>query len=420
VGETKLPADTVSKIFGALSVRQSELENYWQIEPFSPLKRAPIVPFDDRYALPSPALFLPAVQTLFEQAFKGTAQWETYQQHRAAYAVRRGVDLFKRVLPGAQIYAGMKYRSAGVEGDVDILVIFEGRVFLVEVKSGDFAEAARAGIESRVQTDLEELVLKAHRQSNRAMDYIESADVVAFGDGMTRLDLRRADYSKFHLMSLTLEQLGHVVNTARAYLQKTSRTAWTVSVDDLEVVVDILARPAQFIEYVECRDELLNMTQVQNVDELGFLEAYIANGLQVDTSQFGIYDNVLMEADSKKIDEFEHAKGRGVTLERPERKLPDEVVEVLDQLASRRPAGWLDASLRLLRMIPRHQRLVSRNIQKLHAGKRIKGLIERRGDDSLIASIRLDDPRLGREDGTGPLLVINASLSTLEVKMGEA
>lgn len=414
--ETELPADIVRKILDTFSVQRSELENYWQIEPFNPLKRLPIVPFDDYYALPSPALFLPAVQTLLEQTLKSTAKWEAYQQHRSAYAVRRGVELFEMALPGAQVYADMKYRSSGFEGDVDILVLFEGHVFLVEVKSGDFAEAARAGIESRVHTDLEELVLKAHRQSNRALNYIESADVVAFNNDKFRLEFRRSDHSKFHLVSLTLEQLGHIVNTARAYLQRTSRTAWTVSVDDLEVVVDILMRPAQFIEYVECREALLNITQVQNVDELGFLEAYIVYGLQTDTSTYRTYDNVLMEAGSKKIDEFEHAKGRGVISPMPARKLPSEVLEVLDQLANRRPAGWLDASLYLLRMIPRHQRLVSRNIQKLRAGKRINGLIEKRTDDSLVANIRLDDPRLRKDDGIGPMLTIDASLSMLEIK----
>ncbi len=416
VTETGLAADTVQRILRAFSLDRSGLTDYWQIQAFSPLKNRPLVQFGGSYALPSPSLLLPSLQSLLERTLKSAPQWESYQRHRSAYAVKRGVELFTKALPGAQVYADMKYKGSGFEGDVDILVVFAGHVFLVEVKSGDFAEAARAGVESRVQADLEELVLKAHRQTNRAMDYVESTQVARFQNAAETVEVRRSEHLKFNLVSLTLEQLGHIVNTARTYLQRTSRPAWTVSVDDLETIVDVLTMPAQFIEYVERRKQIINMPIVQSVDELAYLERYVRNGLRLDPSEYDGFDSVLMDASSRTIDAFENAKGRGEEGPPPACKLPKEVAELLCELERQRPTGWLPASLLALGMLPRHQRLLARNIEKLRANKKVTGVVEKSDDGSWRAYLRLDDPRLGKGAGIGPTLVTDAALSALSVQ----
>ena len=60
------------------------------------------------------------------------------------------------------------------------MVMFDRQLFLIEAKSGAFAEAARRGVISRVEDTLRDLVLKAHEQVQLASAYIASADVTTF------------------------------------------------------------------------------------------------------------------------------------------------------------------------------------------------------------------------------------------------
>ena len=236
VSETGLTNEVVASILVRLTTIAHDLADYWQMAPVSPLKTKPLVAIRDCYVLPSPALFLTALQTLFETALKSTSAWEAYQTHRAHYGEERAAALFGRALPGAATYRNLKYRDGGRDGELDILVMFDRQLFLIEVKSGDFADA-RTGVESRVEDVLADLVSKAHEQAERAADYIGSAPTVRFRDGTATVEVQRGDFDAAYRVAITLEQLGHIVNTAGAYLrQGKPDSPWTVSLDDLEVI----------------------------------------------------------------------------------------------------------------------------------------------------------------------------------------
>lgn len=415
--ETGLDAATIQALITGLTATAGDLGNYWYIIPVSPLKKKPLVEIGMHYVLPSPALFLAALQTLFEKALKGTADWERYQQHRSAYGVDRGAESFRRALPGAVIYNNLKYKSGSFEGDVDLMVIYEGHLFLIEVKSGDFADAARAGIETRVEGVLRDLVLKAHEQVGRAAAYLASAPTVVFKDGGNRVDIRQADFDHIHLMSLTLEQLGHVVNTAGAFIRSGARVPWSVSVDDLEAIADVLSNPASFLHYVARREVYLPHPGIQNGDELGFLEEYLRSALRNDPKDFGGYDSVMLDASSKTVDAFENAKGSGAVVAPPRQNIPEEVATLLNKLASDRPKGWLSASLTILNLIPRHQRVLARTLDKIARGVKVPGVTAKESNGETVACLRLDDPRLPGNTGEGTVLRVDANLNLRDLQI---
>lgn len=415
VGETGLQREVVQHITDALSVTTAELDTYWYIVPVGPLKRHPLVTIAGRSALPSPGLFLPALQTLFEDVLKGTPRWEDYQKHRAAYSEDRAARLFARALSGATIYKNLKYKSAKGEGEVDVLVLFERQLFFVEVKSGDFADAARAGVESRVEDTLRDLVLKAFEQVTRAAEYLEGVPVATFRDGKTKVDIRRADLDDVHLVSLTMEQLGHVVNTAKAFIYAGQPKApLSLSLDDLEVVTDILTLPSLFLHYVARREVYASCLNVEIGDELGFLETYLRDLLHDDPSKYGDFDHVMMDPSSKAIDDFEHARGAGEDVSPPKPAIPDQLRTLLENLADLRTPSWLAVSFVLLNLIARDQRRLARSLQAFIDGKRVDtARVTRSGDGTASAAFRIDDPRLAPGDSGGTVVVVNRELAVL-------
>ena len=106
--ETGLAKDVVKRALGALTTTQSDLTNYAYAVPLSPLKSKPLIAIADRFLMPSPGLFLPALQIRFEQTLKARTAWEAYQTHRGAFAEERAAALFVRVLPGAIVRTNLK------------------------------------------------------------------------------------------------------------------------------------------------------------------------------------------------------------------------------------------------------------------------------------------------------------------------
>ncbi len=416
VSETGLERDIVENSLRDLTTGAADLGGYWYMLPVSPLKTKPLVAIGNHYALPSPGLFLTALQTLFEDTLKATPSWETYQQHRAGFGEDHAADLFARALPRAIIYKNLKYKSGTGAGEVDVMVLFDRQLFLVEVKSGDFASAARAGVEARVETTIRDLVIKAHEQVGRAADYIAGVPVATFRAGPSKFEIRKADFDDVHLMSLTLEQLGHIVNNAGAFVYAgKARAPWSVSLDDLEIITDVLTRPAEFLHYITRREAYLPHAHIQNGDELGFLEAYLRTSLREDPTTFVGHDQVMMDPSSKTIDSFENAKGAGETVSPPEHKIPIEIAMLLDVLAQTQPAGWISASLTLLDLISRHQRLLARTVRKVVAGLQVRGVTANSEDGATIADLRIDDPRL-LADGEGVVLRVDRSLNVLALR----
>ena len=126
------------------------------------------------------------------------------------------------------------------------------------------------------------------------------------------------------------------------------KAPWSVSLDDLETITDVLLRPATFLHYIIRRQVLLLQPNIESGDELGFLERYLATSLLEEQSGFYAYDNVMIDPSSKTIDAFEQGKVADPTTEPPNQKVVPEVLMLVDKLAERRRAGWIRASLILL------------------------------------------------------------------------
>jgi len=126
---------------------------------------------------------------------------------------------------------------------------------------------------------------------------------------------------------------------------------------------------------------------------------------------------VMLDASSATIDAFENAKSAGETVSPPKQRIPDEIAALLEKLALDRPVGWLAASLVLLSLAPRHQRLLARTLAKVAAGKKIDGATSKGADGATVARLRLDDPRLPGDTGEGVVLLVNRKLDVLDLTL---
>ncbi|MBO9523518.1 MAG: hypothetical protein J7518_18460 [Nocardioidaceae bacterium] len=250
----------------------------------NPLRPRPFIAADgDRVLLPHHTLSADAVKENLEEYLKTTEVWETYQNHRGDLVEARVHAALERVLPANAVFRDAfnyfipasqaedqegdptKY-SKRVEGDH--LVVVDDVALVVEDKAGAVSAVAKAGKTQRLRTDLTSIITKAADQAGRLGALIERDGGVRTDDGWVDLSHIR----EIHTVAVSLDDLMSVTTATaelvRAGLIDPASIPWTVSLHDLELISELVDRPAEFLLYLRRRRDPLTTRIFMAPDEL--------------------------------------------------------------------------------------------------------------------------------------------------------
>lgn len=262
----------------------------------NPMRPRPLIKADggDRVLLPHHTLSVDAVKENLEQYLKRSSRWETYQRHRGRQVENRVRAALGRVLPtGALFRDAFKYYAPSdasedasadpasytkrVEGDH--LVVVDDVAFIVEDKAVAVSSLAKGGKTQRLRTDLTAAITKAASQARRLGDLIER-------DGGIRTDGGWVDLTQIreiHTIAVSLDDLMSVT-TATAELVHAgiidpANIPWTVSLHDLELIIELIDRPAEFLLYLRRRRDPLTTQVFMAPDELDLFLLFFEGNL---------------------------------------------------------------------------------------------------------------------------------------------
>ncbi|HML50523.1 MAG TPA: hypothetical protein PKD84_03810 [Propionicimonas sp.] len=263
----------------------------------NPLRTNPvIVGPDGRFMLVHDAHIVVAVREAFEQFLKGTPAWDQYQKHRGEVLEERTEMALSRVLPGATALHGFEYfvpatdaEGAGpVEGytkrvEGDHLFVLDDVAIIVEDKAVAVAPAARAGDTRRLRNDLRRIIEGAISQARRLRDRIE-ADRGLRLEGSGWMDL--SSVREIHIVAVSLEDLAATTtgtaDLIHAGLVDKDCIAWTVSLHDLDLIVELIDHPSEFLLYLRRRTDPLATVLYTAPDELDLFLYFQQKGLYVE------------------------------------------------------------------------------------------------------------------------------------------
>lgn len=262
----------------------------------NPLRTNPVIDTGrGTFMLVHDALILPAVRENLEQELKALPEWELYQKWRGTLLENLGQVAFEKILPGASTYASFDYfipankreaegRPSGytkkVEGD--ILLVVDDVAVIVEAKAVAITPESRAGQTRRLRRDLTGIITKASEQAARLQQRIEN-------DGGIRLHrsawLDLAHVREIHTVALSLEDLSGVATATSdlvaAGLIDVDQIPWVVSIHDLQVIAQLIARPAEFLLYLRRRRDPETSVAYAAADELDLFLYFYEAGLYV-------------------------------------------------------------------------------------------------------------------------------------------
>lgn len=299
--ESGIPIRTVEAVLKQFTANLATQDSRTIVDAFmsgdNPLRSHPVVRSSrGESMLVHSALLQQAIRENLEQEMKAMACWESYASWRGDVLEELGRDAFEKVLPGATTHFAFDYYvpandaeeakepsgyTKRVEGD--LLFVLHDIAVIVEAKAAAVIPAARAGETRILRRNLVDIVTKASRQASRLQDRIEEDGGIRLHVGGW-LDLRHI--REVHTVALSLEDLPGVATATadliEAELLSLKHIPWIVSIHDLQLIAEVVDRPAEFLLYLRRRRDPEVSLAYTAPDELDFFMYFYEKGLYVE------------------------------------------------------------------------------------------------------------------------------------------
>ncbi|MCI0140650.1 hypothetical protein KNN17_03565 [Arthrobacter bambusae] len=353
----------------------------------NPFRLRPLIVTESgRLMLPHPGLGVPAVRENLEAHLKTSPVWNVYSKHRGDLLEGRTRAALERMLPRADYRDSYEYYipandaestaadpakyTKRVEGDH--LVLADDVAIVVEDKAVALSAHSRGGKTTRIRTDLTGIIKEASDQAGRVRDRIEiDGGLRVEGEGW--LDLRHI--REIHTIAVSLDDMSTVLTATaelvRAGLLELGNIPWTVSLHDLELISELVARPAEFLLYLRRRRNPAATVMFRAADELDLFLYFYEAGLWTepdpvkvraafpfrpvltanDIRRHASQEPVLVTSRTEALDRWFHSKepnAVGIPTAPKPTMAPSPLEPLIDELQTRAVMGWLSIGATLL------------------------------------------------------------------------
>jgi hypothetical protein len=253
----------------------------------------PLLQIDDDYYCFNLQLILYNLHMIMEnitlQLIPVNKRSKIYNSKKGVYLEDKSLEYFQKLLPTAKIYKNLKYNQ---DDEVDGIVIYDNNIFIVEAKSNKFTLDAKKGSLSRIKKNTSDIIDKAYQQAIRAKKYILSNSTIEFRDNKKNIVLTIDDTSNknIFMINTTLEPLGNITTNLNSLKRfgfiEGKDWIWSVYINDLRIIAEIIESPTEFLVYLERRIRLNDYEQIHMMEEIDIFGFFLHNGLYFDDIDF--------------------------------------------------------------------------------------------------------------------------------------
>ena len=305
------------------------------------------------------------LDTLWD-AFEGIAKtdqvfFERYQKRKAEWLEDRVIAHLSKVFPSHCIYQNLTYpdpdKHDGSSTELDAAVLWGPFLVLVEAKASQFRLQSQLKDIGKLWLDLKANITDAFQQARRAAKYIDSEAIPTFTESSSgrRLEVKKDRLCRTYLITVSLHHLAGLA-TKLSLLENLGlfgdhEYPLSISIADLDTVVQFCDGPDVFLHYIEKRLATQKESLDIQADELDLLGAYLQTRLQPTRlwDRDGVRPHgVWLVGYSAQFDDWYRYK-RGDLSTTPEisLKIPSAIKDILGQLRKLNDdrARWIAFSL---------------------------------------------------------------------------
>ena len=275
-----------------------------------------------------------------------------YQKRKGEYLEEMSLEYIAALFPGSEVYGKLYYRieenGASKRVETDGLVIYDDNLFIIEAKAGKLHPSAHRGSIIKIKNDVGKLISDAYDQALRTKNYILSVSEPAFEYQSGKTALKIENPSKFRnifLVNTTLENLGELsthLNSLRRYnLIEGKEWPWSVYINDLRVISELIETPSEFLLYLQRRIRANDFPAFSAADELDFFSVFLREGLYFEDGQLGSADVYRVAGYTDAIDRYYHAEmGLTSSGEKPKRNIPEDYRDLIRKIEATQKFGF--------------------------------------------------------------------------------
>ncbi|MCJ7458898.1 MAG: hypothetical protein MUP17_07895 [candidate division Zixibacteria bacterium] len=239
---------------------------------------------------------------------------------RKAYLENKSINYLAKMLPGAKIYKNLYYsiRENGEQKRVELdgLILYDQNLLLIEAKSAPLSISAQRGGVERIKRDVNEVIVGAYSQCKRAKDYIDIEATPCFYDAKDQLLVKIGDkkfFKNIFLINVTLDSFGilatHLSSIKAIGLLDGKEWPWSVYLNDLRVISELIEFPSQFLHYLQSRIRINEFPQFENMDELDIFGFYLKENLYFKEGELDDFTSVTLTGYTDEIDNYYQSAG---------------------------------------------------------------------------------------------------------------
>lgn len=325
---------------------------------------------------------------------------EFYQKKRAEYLDKKALEYLQSILRGAKVYGKLFY-DIEVDGskktvETDGLILYDENLFIIEGKAGAISISAKRGGMERTKSDITKLIDSAYNQALRTKQYIIEIPEPTFKSekGSKILVIKDKErYRNIYLINVTLQNLGHLSTQLPALKRlnfiRGKEWPWSVFVNDLRVISEIIEFPSEFLHFLQRRIRTNDFRQFRTMDELVFLMFYLYEGLYFENGILEDLDVFAPNAYTEDLDRYyDYQAGRVISGKKPRFRIPKKYKDLVAGIESTGKYGFTKVTTTLLSLNSETQHVILEKLKWANDASQKDGL------DHDFA-LYLDEPKMG-------------------------
>jgi hypothetical protein len=292
------------------------------------------------------------------------------QRRRADFLECEAERLIRLAFPNCLLGRNVVWEDGGTEYETDLVAGIDSYLIVVEAKSGAISWPALRGAPERAKRHIEELFIEPARQSERLATKLEGL----ISDGNENTVLRSLlPFDATHVrevvrLSVSLEDLASI----QTNLTGLRETGWlppdlqfpaTMSLADLQVILDVLSSVPEKLHYLVRRAELEQNMRYMG-DEIDLLGLYLTTAFNFAVLEFGD-DAILLTGMSRPIDDYYEARDRGIEGKKPHIRSTKWWGDIRHQIERHAPTRWSEAAVMLLNVSYEDQQKLEKRFNKI-------------------------------------------------------
>ncbi len=361
---------TPKKILDLLSSEFGDNASFVEVSGFKAwptndtiINTRPLIKDDGKYYCFLPQIVFRQMSDILEQMIQDKNEnyyKNTYLKKRSQYLERKTLEYLGKLMPEARIFQNLYYNiqqnGKTTRVETDGLILFDMNLFIVEAKAGRLSVSSRRGGLMRLKDEIKKVLEEGFQQADRAKCYIKETAVPVFEneDGSVAVRLDDKDrYKNIYLINTTLQNFGslasHMPTIKDLGYVKGTEWPWSVFINDLRVISEILDFPTLFLFYLQRRIRANDYPQFYAVDELDFLMFYLYEGLYFEDGRLKGVDRYIPHAYTEDLDRYyDYLAGRVSSGSKPRLKISEEYRKLVLELESTRKYEFTKVTTTLL------------------------------------------------------------------------